>query len=192
MAEPLGTLAELRAALDGGARPARRARRARLARAAALEPTLHAFVRLRADAARARGGASPTRAARAASARSPLDGIPVALKDNLVQAGEPTTCASRILAGLRLALRRDRGRAAARGRRDRRRRAPTWTSSRWARRPRTRRSARRAIRGIPRARRAARRAARPRRSPRASCRSRSAATPAARSASPRRSAASSA
>src|SRR5258706_259009 len=30
---------------------------------------------------------------------APPDGIPVALKDNLVRRGEPTTCASRILAG---------------------------------------------------------------------------------------------
>jgi aspartyl-tRNA(Asn)/glutamyl-tRNA(Gln) amidotransferase subunit A len=29
----------------------------------------------------------------------PLDGIPMAIKDNIVQAGEPTTCASRILEG---------------------------------------------------------------------------------------------
>ena len=30
---------------------------------------------------------------------SPLDGLPVVLKDNIVQAGEPATCASRILEG---------------------------------------------------------------------------------------------
>src|SRR5437870_5200687 len=68
------------------------------ARAAALEPTLHAFVRLRADAARAEAHESDARRARG-EVRSPLDGIPVAIKDNLVRSGEPTTCASRILEG---------------------------------------------------------------------------------------------
>ena len=68
----------------------------------------------------------------------------------------------------------------------------TWTSSRWARRPRTRPSARRATRGIPRACPAARAAARRRRSPPGSRRGRSAPTPAARSSSRRRSAATSA
>ena len=43
--------------------------------------------------------------------------------------------------GLRLALRRDGGRAAARRRRGRSSAAPTWTSSRWARRPSTRATA---------------------------------------------------
>jgi aspartyl-tRNA(Asn)/glutamyl-tRNA(Gln) amidotransferase subunit A len=35
----------------------------------------------------------------AGEALSPLDGVPVVLKDNMVQQGEPTTCASRILEG---------------------------------------------------------------------------------------------
>ena len=55
---------------------------------------------------------------------------------------------------------------------------PTWTSSRWARRPRTPRSASPTTRGTPTASRAARRAARRPRSPPASRRSRSAPTPA--------------
>ena len=62
---------------------------------------------------------SPTRAARAASARSPLDGIPIALKDNLVQAGEPATCASRILEGYVSPYDATGGGAAARGGRGR-------------------------------------------------------------------------
>src|SRR5204863_1662720 len=69
-----------------------------LARAAAFEPTLHAFVRLRADAARAEAREADARRAGGAR-RSPLDGIPMAIKDNLVRSGEPTTCASRILEG---------------------------------------------------------------------------------------------
>ena len=66
---------------------------------------------------------------------------------------------------------------------------PTATSSRWDRRPRTRRTASRATRGISSGFPAARAADRRRRSPRGWCRWRSARTPAARSGSPRRCAA---
>jgi aspartyl-tRNA(Asn)/glutamyl-tRNA(Gln) amidotransferase subunit A len=98
VAEPCGSLAELRAALDGGRTSAAQLVEQSLARAEALEPTQHAFVRLRADAARAEARESDGRRARG-ERRSPLDGIPVAIKDNLVRRGEPTTCASRILEG---------------------------------------------------------------------------------------------
>jgi aspartyl-tRNA(Asn)/glutamyl-tRNA(Gln) amidotransferase subunit A len=93
-----GSLAELRAALDGGRASAAELVEQSLARAQALEPQLHAFVRLRGDAARARARESDARRARG-QRRSLLDGIPVAIKDNLVARGEPTTCASRILHG---------------------------------------------------------------------------------------------
>ncbi len=93
-----GSLAELRAALDGGRTSAAQLVEESLARAEALEPALHAFVRLRADAARAEAREADARRARG-ERRSVLDGIPVAIKDNLVKCGEPTTCASRILAG---------------------------------------------------------------------------------------------
>jgi aspartyl-tRNA(Asn)/glutamyl-tRNA(Gln) amidotransferase subunit A len=96
--EPCGSLAELRAALDGGRISSAQLVEQSLARATALEPTLHAFVRLRADAARAEAHESDARRAHG-ERRSPLDGIPVAIKDNLVRSGEPTTCASRILEG---------------------------------------------------------------------------------------------
>jgi len=96
--EPCGSLAELRAALDGGRTSAAELVERSLARAAALEPTLHAFVRLRGDAARAEARDADARRARG-ERRSALDGVPVAIKDNLVVRGEPTTCASRILAG---------------------------------------------------------------------------------------------
>ena len=59
----------------------------------------------------------------------------------------------------------------------------TWTSSRWARRPRTRRTGRRGTRGIPSASPAARREGRPRPWRPVSRRGRSAPTPAARSSS---------
>ena len=88
MTEPCGSLAELRAALDGGRTSAAQLVEQSLARAAALEPTLHAFVRLRPDAARAEARESDARRARG-EVRSPLDGIPVAIKDNLVRSGEP-------------------------------------------------------------------------------------------------------
>ena len=96
--QPCGSLAEQRAALDGGRTSAALLVDQSLARAEALEPKLHAFVRLRADAARAEAREADARRARG-ERRSVLDGIPVAIKDNLVKSGEPTTCASRILAG---------------------------------------------------------------------------------------------
>lgn len=57
---------------------------------------LNAVVCLRAEAARAEAEAARDRIA-AGRRRSALDGIPVLLKDNIVQAGEPAGCASRIL-----------------------------------------------------------------------------------------------
>ncbi len=57
---------------------------------------LNAVVCLRAEAARAEAEAAQDRIA-AGRRLSALDGIPVLLKDNIVQAGEPAGCASRIL-----------------------------------------------------------------------------------------------
>jgi len=71
---------------------------ASLARAEALRERLNAFVHLRPEGARAEARLADARI-RGGRPRSPLDGIPVAIKDNMVLAGEPTTCASRILAG---------------------------------------------------------------------------------------------
>jgi aspartyl-tRNA(Asn)/glutamyl-tRNA(Gln) amidotransferase subunit A len=95
---PCGSLAELRAALDSGRTSAAELVERSLDRARALEPRLHAFVRLSPDSARAAARESDARRARG-ERRSVLDGIPVAIKDNIVQSGEATTCSSRILAG---------------------------------------------------------------------------------------------
>jgi len=98
MTEPLGTAAELRRALDAGETTSAALVERALARAEATAPRLNAFVGLRAEAARREAAESDARRGRE-PARSPLDGIPIALKDNIAQAGEPCGCASRILAG---------------------------------------------------------------------------------------------
>ena len=69
---------------------------AALARAEAEGRSLGAVVGLRAEAALVEAAESDARR-RAGEIRSPLDGTPVLLKDNMVMQGEPTTCASRIL-----------------------------------------------------------------------------------------------
>lgn len=60
--------------------------------------SLNAVLGLRADAARAEAKESDVRRA-AGELRSSIDGIPILLKDNMVQRGELTTCSSRILEG---------------------------------------------------------------------------------------------
>jgi aspartyl-tRNA(Asn)/glutamyl-tRNA(Gln) amidotransferase subunit A len=97
MIGPLGTLSELRAALDVGTLSSRELVDAALARAEALQPHLNAFIGLR-DAARADADAADVRR-RQGEPRSFLDGLPLAIKDNMVESGAPTTCASRILEG---------------------------------------------------------------------------------------------
>ncbi len=100
MADPLGTAAELRAALDAGAVSAVDLVDAAHARADAVEPQIKALLHPRWEAARAEAAESDDRRAAAGSA-SNLDGIPIVLKDNIVQRDEPATCASRILEGYR-------------------------------------------------------------------------------------------
>ena len=67
-----------------------------LARAEDSGKGLGAVVGLRAEAALAEAAESDARR-RGGDSRSPLEGTPVLLKDNMVMQGEPTTCASRIL-----------------------------------------------------------------------------------------------
>jgi len=71
-----------------------------LANIAAREPDIHAFNLVLADEARSAAAAVD---AAVADGRDPgpLAGVPVALKDNMVTRGIPTTCSSRILEGWR-------------------------------------------------------------------------------------------
>ena len=64
-----------------------------LARIRALDGKLHAFLRLTEEEARRAARASSQRKARL----SPLDGVPIALKDIFCMEGVETTCGSRIL-----------------------------------------------------------------------------------------------
>jgi aspartyl-tRNA(Asn)/glutamyl-tRNA(Gln) amidotransferase subunit A len=98
MSEGIGTLRELRAALDAGETSSVEIVGRCLRRAEAFQETHHIFVGLRAEAALREAEESDARRGRG-EVRSPIDGLPVAIKDNMVQAGEPTRCASRILEG---------------------------------------------------------------------------------------------
>ena len=92
------TVSELSAQLAAGGLRSRPLVERSYARLDALDPQLHSFLFTRREAALAEADASDARRARG-QARSALDGLPIALKDNIVQAGEPASCASRILAG---------------------------------------------------------------------------------------------
>ena len=91
------TALELGAALDAGRASAVELADAALARAEAAR-ALGAFVHLQPERAREEARRADARRARGAR-RSRLDGVPVAIKDLLVQEGEPCGCASRILEG---------------------------------------------------------------------------------------------
>jgi aspartyl-tRNA(Asn)/glutamyl-tRNA(Gln) amidotransferase subunit A len=92
------TLSELSRKLAAGEVSAAELTSAALARAEATQTTLHAFAGLRGERARAEAEQADQRRSRG-QARSAIDGIPVAIKDNMVQTGELTTCSSRILEG---------------------------------------------------------------------------------------------
>jgi aspartyl-tRNA(Asn)/glutamyl-tRNA(Gln) amidotransferase subunit A len=73
---------------------------ASLARIAAGDGTLHAFLHVGADEARAAADAVDATVA-AGGDPGPLAGVPLAIKDNLEVVDQPLTCGSRILAGYR-------------------------------------------------------------------------------------------
>ncbi len=92
---PIGELAPL---ISAGALSALDLTNAALERIAALDPTLHAFVTVTADAARAQARALD-RERRAGKSRGPLHGIPYAAKDLLATRGVPTTWGATPLSG---------------------------------------------------------------------------------------------
>lgn len=95
---PFRSISELRTALEEGSTSSRKLVDAALTRAETLGADLNIFIGTRAAAARDEADAADERRAKG-EIRSPIDGIPIAIKDNMVQSGESTTCASRILEG---------------------------------------------------------------------------------------------
>ena len=95
---PSATLREQIAELEAGQISSRELVEASFRRAEAQSSVLNAIVGTRGDAARREADASDERRRRG-ELLSAMDGIPVLIKDNMVQKGEPTTCASRILEG---------------------------------------------------------------------------------------------
>ena len=186
------TVSELSDKLAGKALTSTEATRASLTRTAALEPKLHAFLRVDEAGALAGGSGGRRSARQGTGALASSTACPSRSRTSSSPKGSRPPRGSRILQGLRAALRRHRRRAA------RRRPAPccsassTWTSSPWAPPTRTRRFGRVRNPWDLTASPAAPRAAAPPRSPPARSSARWAPTPAARSASRPRCAASSA
>jgi aspartyl-tRNA(Asn)/glutamyl-tRNA(Gln) amidotransferase subunit A len=89
-------LHEVRAMLDRGEVSSLELTEACLARMAAVDGAVHAFLTITDELAREQARASDTRRANGV-VLSPLDGIPMSLKDILVTAGIRTTAGSRML-----------------------------------------------------------------------------------------------
>jgi aspartyl-tRNA(Asn)/glutamyl-tRNA(Gln) amidotransferase subunit A len=92
------TLLELAEKLASGEVTSVEATRACLARIAQVDGKVHAFLRLDEHGALAAAEASDARR-KAGNPLSPLDGVPVAVKDIFLTEGVETTCASRVLQG---------------------------------------------------------------------------------------------
>ena len=98
MAAASETLGEFRASLDSGETSSRALVEAAFSRAERVEEHLSCFVRMRAEGALSDAEEADRRRAQG-EVRGGLDGIPVAIKDNMVMEGEENCCASRILEG---------------------------------------------------------------------------------------------
>jgi aspartyl-tRNA(Asn)/glutamyl-tRNA(Gln) amidotransferase subunit A len=90
------TIDALHARLRAGETTARAEAESRLELIEKLNPTLNAFLTVTADLALERADSSDARIQRGEPFR-PLEGVPVAVKDNMVVDGVRTTCGSRIL-----------------------------------------------------------------------------------------------
>lgn len=92
----MSVIQELHRQLTLKERSATEITQAYLDRIAALEPRLHSFLTVTGDRALEQAAAVDQKIA-AGDPLAPLDGIPIALKDNLCTQGVKTTCGSRIL-----------------------------------------------------------------------------------------------
>ncbi|GGF39678.1 glutamyl-tRNA(Gln) amidotransferase subunit A [Marmoricola endophyticus] len=92
------TAAEAADALAAGETTSVALTQAHLDRIAEVDGAVHAFLHVDAEGALAAAEESDRRRASGAPA-SPLDGVPVAVKDVLATRGQPTTCGSKVLEG---------------------------------------------------------------------------------------------
>ena len=96
MEQTYTSIGALHDALTSGETSARMVADAYLGRIAERNPALGAFLTITQDEALEQAAESDARIARGEPLR-PLEGVPVAVKDNIVMAGVRTTCGSKIL-----------------------------------------------------------------------------------------------